>query len=275
MTSLDLQSEEPREPPRRGGKGLALLLVLFVLALGGLGWLAYESRMRTRALEEQLANVSGKAEASAALARQALDRATAAETAARAAAEARQTAEAQSADARKEADTARLEASTANETAARAQAEAAAIRKKAEAEVNRLEEALGQIVETRRTALGVVMNLGEDHLEVRVRQGRPAAAGPGAAGPHRRDPRDVARLHDLGERPHGRRGVRRLQPEALRAAGPSRARLPGEVRPAAGDLLRHRVREDAASPARQHRRRPRQEPPGRLGIVNIRIRYGR
>ena len=67
--------------------------------------------------------------------------------------------------ARQEADAARQEASSAKETAAQAQAEAAAIRKKAEAEVNRLEAALGQVAETRRTALGLVMNLGSDHLK--------------------------------------------------------------------------------------------------------------
>ena len=54
------------------------------------------------------------------------------------------------------------EATTAREAATRAQEEAAAIRKKAEAEVNRLQQALGQIAETRRTALGLVMNLGVD-----------------------------------------------------------------------------------------------------------------
>jgi outer membrane protein OmpA-like peptidoglycan-associated protein len=46
-----------------------------------------------------------------------------------------------------------------------AQAEADRIRAKAEADVGRLEEALGKIAETRRTALGLVMNLGSDHLK--------------------------------------------------------------------------------------------------------------
>jgi outer membrane protein OmpA-like peptidoglycan-associated protein len=108
----------------------------------------------------------------AGLARQAVDRADAADTAARTAAEGRQLAEAQTADARQQADTARQdadsareEATSAKETAAKAQAEADRIRKRAEAEVNRLEAALGQIAETRRTALGLMMNLGSDHLK--------------------------------------------------------------------------------------------------------------
>ena len=94
-----------------------------------------------------------------------MERAVAAEAAARAAAEGRQLAEAQTATAREEADAARQEATNARETTARAQEEADRIRKKAEAEVNRLEAALGQIAETRRTALGLVMNLGGDHLK--------------------------------------------------------------------------------------------------------------
>ena len=44
-------------------------------------------------------------------------------------------------------------------------AEAERVRREAEAELNRLEDALGKIADTRRTALGVVMNLGEDALK--------------------------------------------------------------------------------------------------------------
>jgi outer membrane protein OmpA-like peptidoglycan-associated protein len=169
---LSLQSDETSEPARGPGKGLVVLVVILLLSVAGLGFLAYQMRQRTSAVERQLASVSGKTDESTALARQAMERAVAAEAAARAAAEGRQVAEAQTADARQEADTARQqadtarqEASTARETAARAEAEAAGIRRKAEAEVNRLEAALGQIAETRRTALGLVMNLGSDHLK--------------------------------------------------------------------------------------------------------------
>jgi len=162
---LSLQSEEASEPARGRSRGLVVLVVLLLLLVAALGFLAYESRQRTGAIEHQLASLSGKADQTTALARQAMDRAVAAEAAARAAAEGRQLAEAQTADARLQAETARQEASTAQETAARAQAEAAGIRKKAEAEVNRLEAALGQIAETRRTALGLTMNLGSDHLK--------------------------------------------------------------------------------------------------------------
>jgi outer membrane protein OmpA-like peptidoglycan-associated protein len=162
---LSLQSDEASEPARGRGKGLVVLVVLLLLAVAGLGFLAYEMRQRTSALERQLASVSGKTDESTALARQAMERAVAAEAASRGAAEGRQLAEAQTADARQQADAARQEAGSARETAARAEAEADRVRKKAETEVNRLEAALGQIAETRRTALGLVMNLGSDHLK--------------------------------------------------------------------------------------------------------------
>lgn len=166
VTSLSLRSDDEKEPARRRGRGVLLfLLFLLILALAGLGLLAYRILLRAEAVERQLAAVSAKADEAAALARQATERSSTAEAAARAAAEGRQLAETQTAGARQEADAARQEATSAKETAAQAQAEAAAIRKKAEAEVNRLEAALGQVAETRRTALGLVMNLGSDHLK--------------------------------------------------------------------------------------------------------------
>jgi outer membrane protein OmpA-like peptidoglycan-associated protein len=164
-TSLSLQSEETSEPAQGSGKGLVVLVAILIVSVAGLGVLGYRIGQRTNAVEQQLASLSGKADESTALARQAMARAVAAETAARAAAEGRQLAEAQTAEARQATDAARQEASGARETAARAQAEADRVRKKAEAEVNRLEAALGQIAETRRTALGLVMNLGSDHLK--------------------------------------------------------------------------------------------------------------
>jgi outer membrane protein OmpA-like peptidoglycan-associated protein len=163
MTSLSL-SDDPRDPPPTG-RGLVGLIALLMAVIAALGYLAYRNDQHLRAVERQLAAVSARAEASATLARQAMDRAVSSETAARAAAEGRQAAEAETADARQQKEAAVQEATTARETASRAQAEADAIRKKAEAEVNRLQAALGQIAETRRTALGLVMNLGGDHLK--------------------------------------------------------------------------------------------------------------
>jgi len=141
------------------------LVVLLLVVVAGLGYLTYRTEQRMRAVERQAAAASAQAEASSTVARQAMERAVSSEIAARTAAEGRQAAEAQTAEAVQQKDVAVQEASTAREAATRAQEEAAAIRKKAEAEVNRLQQALGQIAETRRTALGLVMNLGGDHLK--------------------------------------------------------------------------------------------------------------
>jgi outer membrane protein OmpA-like peptidoglycan-associated protein len=165
MTSLSLQSGETTRPPRGPGKGVIALVVLLILLLAGLGLFAYRVLQRAEAVEAQISSLSVKTDEATALTRQAMERAVAAEAAARAAAEGRQAAEAQTAGALQEADVARKDASSALEKAALAQAEADRIRKKAEAEVNRLEAALGQIAETRRTALGLVMNLGSDYLK--------------------------------------------------------------------------------------------------------------
>jgi outer membrane protein OmpA-like peptidoglycan-associated protein len=149
----------------RSRPGFAALLGLLMALVGGLGYLAYTTHQRTVAMEQRLAELTRQMEQSAAMARQGAERAVAAEVAARQAAEGRQQAEAQTTTAQADAAVARQEATTAQETAARAQAEAAAIRKRAEAELGRLEEALGKIAETRRTALGLVMNLGSDYLK--------------------------------------------------------------------------------------------------------------
>jgi outer membrane protein OmpA-like peptidoglycan-associated protein len=169
MNGLGLRDERLRDDdlrePAGTSRALLILVALLLLLVAALGYIAYRVVQQMRAVERQMAAVTAKTETSAALARQALEKATASEAAARAAAEGRQLAETQTQDAKQQADAARQEAMTAKETAAQAQAEAAAIRKKAEEEVNRLQSALGQIAETRRTALGLVMNLGGDHLK--------------------------------------------------------------------------------------------------------------
>ena len=182
-TGLSLTDERTRETTRetaREGKGgLVALVVLLSATLAGLGYLGFLMLQRMDAVERQLAVLQARSDAAAAEARAAADRASTAETAAKAAAEGRVWAEAQTADAKYRADNARQEAdaaqqqataaqqeaTTAREAAVRAQAEAEAIRKRAEAEVTRLESALGQVAETRRTALGLVMNLGSDYLK--------------------------------------------------------------------------------------------------------------
>ena len=157
------QSDERQEPAR---SRLPILLALLLLAvLGGLGYFGYEAMKRARHLEEQVATLTAETREANARSQAALQRAQVAEASARAAAEGRQVAEAQTAEAQGQAEVARQEATTARDDAAKAQAEADRIRKRAEAEMNRLEDALSKIAETHRTALGVVMNLGSDHLK--------------------------------------------------------------------------------------------------------------
>jgi outer membrane protein OmpA-like peptidoglycan-associated protein len=164
MTSRDL-SDDTRERDRGGRKVAGVVAFLLVVLLGGVGFLGWEQWRRTAAIEAQLAALSEKMERATLASQQALERAAAAEAAARAAAEGRQAAEAQTGQAQADADAARKQAVTALETAAGAQAEADRVRKQAEAELDRLQESLSQIAETRRTALGVVMNLNSDYLK--------------------------------------------------------------------------------------------------------------
>ena len=171
-TGLSLSEETTRETTRDGKGGLVALVLVLSAALAGLGYLGFQMLQRMDAVERQVAILQARSDAAAADARAAAERASGAESAAKVAAEGRQLAEAQTADAKSQADAAQQqatvaqqEATTAREAAVRAQAEADAFRRKAEAEVARLEGALGQIAETRRSALGLVMNLGSDYLK--------------------------------------------------------------------------------------------------------------
>ena len=171
MTSLSLREDEERERARRSGSVLPLLILLIAAVIAALvfGWLQHKKNV---AAEARIAELSAKVDAATTTARAAMDKASTADQNARAAAEGRQIAETQAVGARLDADLARQasdqaqkEAITAREAAARAEAEKEAIRKRAESERNRLETALGEIAETRRTALGLVMNLGGEHLK--------------------------------------------------------------------------------------------------------------
>src|SRR5512144_418883 len=163
MTSVDL-SDDTRERPR-GGKGAAVVAFLLLVLLAGVGFLGYEGWRRTTAIEAQLAVLSDRMDQATLASQQALQAANKAQAAALAAAEGRQLAEAQTGLAQAEADTARKQAMSALEVAAGAQVEADRVRKQAEAELNRLQDSLGQIAETRRTALGLVMNLNSEYLK--------------------------------------------------------------------------------------------------------------
>ncbi len=98
-------------------------------------------------------------------ARQATDERAVAEQARTEAELARGEAEAESIAARLEAESARNAEVVAREEARVAREEAENIRRQREIELNRMQEALSKIVETRRTAIGIVLNLGSDRIE--------------------------------------------------------------------------------------------------------------
>jgi outer membrane protein OmpA-like peptidoglycan-associated protein len=172
FTNPGPQPEDLSAPSRGGRAAVVVLVAIAVALLAGLGFLGYRIRQRLDAVDRHLARLSARMDDAAALSEQAMKRAADAEASARAAAEGRLVAEAETAEAREEAVAARDEAEAAHHqasaalhAAAQARAEADRIRKEAEVELNRLAQALGQVAETRRTALGLVMNLGSDYLK--------------------------------------------------------------------------------------------------------------
>jgi len=154
------------------------LLAGVILLLAALSYLGYRILQRLDAVDARVAQLATEAGDSTRIAHHALARAVRAEESAALAADARTKAEAETAGARQLADAALEDAASARDEAAEAkdaaererqraaaaQAEAEKIRARAEAELDRLESALGEIAETRRSALGLVMNLGEDYL---------------------------------------------------------------------------------------------------------------
>lgn len=162
---MTIDSETESKPRSSAAPWLFLLGVILLLALIGVGLLGYRILERLDAIESQVATLSTQAIEAADASEEALDRSKRAEQAARAAAEGRLLAETESMRAEETAALARDDARVSRAEAEAARAEAERVRKEAEAELNRLEDALGQIADTRRTALGLVMNLGEDALK--------------------------------------------------------------------------------------------------------------
>ena len=162
---MTIENEIETTPEANLKPWLLLLGVIVALAMIGLGLIGYRVLERLDAIETQVSTLSTQAVEATDASERALAQAERAERAARAAAEGRLLAEADSERAEEDAALARDDARTSRADAEAARAEAARIRTEAEAELNRLEDALGQIAETRRTALGLVMNLGEDSLK--------------------------------------------------------------------------------------------------------------
>jgi outer membrane protein OmpA-like peptidoglycan-associated protein len=161
MGDFNESAKTDRRPAGRSGKTGAILgaiAVALVLALGYFGWRYFQS------LEQQVAGLNETAEALRGAVQRAEEQSQAsaqqaAEAAANAQAAAQQREQAEQAQAESEA-----RAQSALERASEAERLAEEYRQQHEAELARLEEVLGQIAETRRTALGLVMTLGEDSI---------------------------------------------------------------------------------------------------------------
>ena len=157
-------------PERHTTNWLAVTVFGLVLALCGfLGFLLLD---RLGGLEQQITRLQGQIEESAVkiseaaeTSQAALARATDAEENARQAALGRMQADQARAEATREAQEARQVADLATEQARLAREETEQIRQRREAEIERLRKALGQIVETRRTALGLVITLGSESIQ--------------------------------------------------------------------------------------------------------------
>ena len=161
-----LEDIEKRTESGRCWRRISLFLVAITLVLlAAIGYLIYQTLDQLEAVDQQLGELSTRSLDATEASERALALASEAATAARAAAEGRLLAEAKSAHAKEEADKARYIANVALHEADEAKAEAERIRRQAATELKRLEKALSKIANTRRTALGLIMNLGEDALK--------------------------------------------------------------------------------------------------------------
>ena len=158
----------PGPAPASTSRWTVIAITLATIAIGA-GLLTFNElrglRRQVAALGQHVESVAvesrtaaGMAQDSAAAASAALEQASEAARRAEGAAGARRQAE-------DEAAAARDQAEAANRDAELARQEAATIREERRRELDRLYEALSEIAETRRTALGLVMNLGSDAIE--------------------------------------------------------------------------------------------------------------
>jgi outer membrane protein OmpA-like peptidoglycan-associated protein len=170
LSEHEAEASSEKEP---GGRVLPwILAAVMLLALAGVGYIGFRIFDRLELMESRLSELNERASEATERSERALEQASQAEENAKAAAEGRELAEAETtrakeaeASAREQVAVAKEDAATAQQQADAARAEAERVRKEAEAELSRLEDALSKIAETHRTALGLVMNLGEDSLK--------------------------------------------------------------------------------------------------------------
>lgn len=180
MSLLNESAQEPKDKPSRSTNlPLLTLGILIAAGLGGLILIGSLVLNRLDEIESHLLDVDERLDRVDESSQSALERAMSAEKASLEAARGREQAETDATIAQDESRQAQEEARQAQEETQRAQeeaeqakqsereamAEAERIKHEREEELNRLQAALSQIAETRRTALGLVMNLSSDYLK--------------------------------------------------------------------------------------------------------------
>jgi outer membrane protein OmpA-like peptidoglycan-associated protein len=169
-SSRNILNPPGEQPPRsRGGSGkVILLLVIFAVILGGLVYFFVTSLNRVNRqasrlaqenaqLQQRLSEVEKQSQA-------AEQRASQAAASAQAAAAQRDQAQEAQAQSESVAQAAQQQAAQAQQQAAAAEQKAEEYRKQRQAELARLQQVLGQIAETRRTAMGLIMTLGSNSI---------------------------------------------------------------------------------------------------------------
>jgi outer membrane protein OmpA-like peptidoglycan-associated protein len=167
---MSLLNQTPENPSEKGTNtdsklpllSLGILAVLGLAVLIGIGALILN---RLTELESQMLGVEEHVEELDEHSKSALERAVEAEESALEAARGRAEAQTDASMARNEAERERETAQRARQDAKVAIAEGEKIKQEREEELDRLHNALSQIAETRRTALGLVMNLGSDYMK--------------------------------------------------------------------------------------------------------------
>lgn len=168
---MNLLSETPKLQKPAGSTRTTLLqkllfaavIVLVIVIVGALFFLyrlerqVFQLNQQAGQTQQTLKQVEGRAEA-------ALGEASQAQASAQQAAEQRDQAEKVATQSQKDAQLAREQAQTAQNEATLAQQKAAQYQQERQEELDRLQKVLGQIAETRRTAMGVIMTLGSNSI---------------------------------------------------------------------------------------------------------------
>jgi outer membrane protein OmpA-like peptidoglycan-associated protein len=163
---------EDKPPAQNASFRLSVLLAIAIVVAIGLGISLYLNHTRSRRMEQEMAalrqrmdQVAGKAESARLQATAAEQNARQLATARESAEHAKEEAETKAKQAQERAEQARERAEVAQNEKEQLEAEAHRAKKEREDELIRLQDALEKIVETRRTAMGLVMNLDSNAIQ--------------------------------------------------------------------------------------------------------------